>query len=309
MAVVTEYNKEGNPIIESFGSIASAAPKNRIAIGITIEAPNLPPVFATDSYGVSTLLDISRVENTAVLITVTATDPAPESKSTIWDLQLPSALNTVLSIASVDSVSGLISGTLPSFIDGDNNQYTVVVEASDGDGNAATEDFIITVEQANQPPTVLHLISFSQVEGSDFSVQVYATDLDDDALIYSLGFGPEGFTPAPAFETDSDGVSSTGLMTGTLPSYEEGGTNQFTIIVEVSDGTVTTTQSFIIIVLPDADLDGVQDDDDFCPETGEVLTITIDANGCSPSQLDSDSDGVQDIEDLCANTNLATDYY
>lgn len=51
---------------------------------------------------------------------------------------------------------------------------------------------------------------------------------------------------------------------------------------------------------PDADGDGISDVLDQCPGTpsGE----SVDANGCSASQLDSDGDGVNDALDQCPNT-------
>ncbi len=53
-------------------------------------------------------------------------------------------------------------------------------------------------------------------------------------------------------------------------------------------------------VLADSDNDGVADGSDLCPNTpgGE----TVDAEGCSESQLDDDGDGVTNDVDLCPNT-------
>ncbi len=50
----------------------------------------------------------------------------------------------------------------------------------------------------------------------------------------------------------------------------------------------------------DDDNDGVVNSEDSCPNTptGE----TVDANGCSSSQLDDDNDGVPNSEDICPNT-------
>ncbi|MDN3641842.1 thrombospondin type 3 repeat-containing protein [Lutimonas halocynthiae] len=50
----------------------------------------------------------------------------------------------------------------------------------------------------------------------------------------------------------------------------------------------------------DTDNDGVNDDNDICPDTpaGE----TVNSNGCSDSQLDDDNDGVMNNVDQCANT-------
>ena len=58
--------------------------------------------------------------------------------------------------------------------------------------------------------------------------------------------------------------------------------------------------NFFNDVLEDTDGDGVTDDIDQCPDTptGE----TVDAYGCSDSQVDSDEDGVTDDKDQCPDT-------
>ncbi len=50
----------------------------------------------------------------------------------------------------------------------------------------------------------------------------------------------------------------------------------------------------------DADGDGVSDPLDLCP--GTPAGETVDADGCSASQLDADGDGVSDAADLCPGT-------
>ena len=63
-----------------------------------------------------------------------------------------------------------------------------------------------------------------------------------------------------------------------------------------------SAQTVIATFEADSDGDGVIDPDDKCPNTppGE----TVDADGCSLSQLDSDGDGVSDSLDSCPNTPL-----
>ncbi len=53
-------------------------------------------------------------------------------------------------------------------------------------------------------------------------------------------------------------------------------------------------------VIFDEDLDGVEDIDDFCPNT--PLDEFVDFDGCSCSQLDDDGDGIDDCFDLCPGT-------
>ena len=50
----------------------------------------------------------------------------------------------------------------------------------------------------------------------------------------------------------------------------------------------------------DLDGDGIYDDIDSCPDT--PLGSTVDATGCSNSQLDDDDDGVSNADDICPST-------
>ncbi len=51
---------------------------------------------------------------------------------------------------------------------------------------------------------------------------------------------------------------------------------------------------------PDSDGDGINDDEDLCPNTPNGESVNVD--GCSDSQLDDDEDGVTNDLDLCNNT-------
>lgn len=50
----------------------------------------------------------------------------------------------------------------------------------------------------------------------------------------------------------------------------------------------------------DKDLDGVNNDNDLCPDTAQGVEVS--AAGCEPSTEDTDDDGVTDDLDRCANT-------
>jgi len=72
-------------------------------------------------------------------------------------------------------------------------------------------------------------------------------------------------------------------------SSTEGCTETFELIVNADPNTA------------DDDNDGVVNSEDNCPNTpnGE----SVDANGCSQSQLDDDNDGVSNADDICPNTS------
>ncbi|APZ93100.1 putative Ig domain-containing protein [Fuerstiella marisgermanici] len=115
--------------------------------------------------------------------------------------------------------------------------YDVTVEVSDGTATV-TEAFTVTVGEVNVAPVITPIDDVTIDELSDFSYQVVASDADLPAntLTYSLATGaPTGMN-----------ISDTGLITWT-PTEAQGPDN-FDITVEVSDGTVTSTEPFRITV-------------------------------------------------------------
>lgn len=72
---------------------------------------------------------------------------------------------------------------------------------------------------------------------------------------------------------------------------------------ESGHGYLDAVEAYFLLGDPgptDADGDGVSDALDQCP--GTPAGESVDANGCSASQLDGDGDGVSDALDLCPNT-------
>ena len=67
----------------------------------------------------------------------------------------------------------------------------------------------------------------------------------------------------------------------------------------------SNTRIIAEFALVDADLDGVGDDLDECPNT--PVGLTVDATGCAASEADSDGDGVTNDLDLCADTPANAD--
>ena len=63
----------------------------------------------------------------------------------------------------------------------------------------------------------------------------------------------------------------------------------------------------------DSDNDGVNDDDDLCPETPVSTEVYVD--GCSEEQrspgstTDADQDGIMDADDLCQQTPVGESVY
>ncbi len=88
--------------------------------------------------------------------------------------------------------------------------------------------------EINNPPVITHIPDATVTVGETFTYPVEAADPDEDALIYSLTTNPS---------TDMTINDTTGLISWTptaVGSYE--------VTVEVSDGELTDTQSFTIIL-------------------------------------------------------------
>ena len=91
---------------------------------------------------------------------------------------------------------------------------------------------------------------------------------------------------------------------GTLDLGDPGADNDY------GAGLIDVVEAFFLLGAEpppppsDTDQDGVPDASDFCP--GTPVGESVDADGCSASQLDSDGDGVSDALDLCPGTPPGT---
>ena len=125
----------------------------------------------------------------------------------------------------------------------------------------------------------------------------YNLDSCGDDSVYALVFDDQ----VPGVSTD---FSQNGYFTisGTPTSL---GTYNYSVSVSgifVSGTTSQTTivSGTIIVIQPDSDSDGINDDIDSCPDTPSGQSVN--SSGCSTSQIDSDSDGVYDNIDICNET-------
>lgn len=113
--------------------------------------------------------------------------------------------------------------------------YSVVIQGSDSDG-IDSSTLMLTVK--NSPPSLVSIPNQALDEGSSYVYQAAASDADGDTLTYSLG------SSSPSWLSIN---SSTGLITGTLPSVSSD--TNYTVDVIVSDGaTPSVTQSYILTV-------------------------------------------------------------
>ncbi|TRX76530.1 Ig-like domain-containing protein [Pseudomonas mangiferae] len=132
---------------------------------------------------------------------------------------------------SIDPATGLISGTLANNAStqglNGSGAYTVVVAASDGNGGRV--ELLFTLNVSNPAPTTANS-SFSTAEDTPYSGQLNASDVDGDALTFSV-------TQAPTH--GSLVLNADGSFTYT-PTADYNGPDSFTYQVRDADGGLAT---------------------------------------------------------------------
>ena len=184
---------------------------------------NASPVWQTNSGSLGTF-------NELVSVSVSAT--ATDSDSTItYSLANGSSLPSGVTL---NSSSGLISGTLPAI--SSDTTYNFTINASDGT-NIIPRAFSITSQNlVNWSTPAGSLGTFTEL--NSISVTVSATTPDSQTVTYSLAQGsslPSGISLN----------SSTGVISGTLPNITENTTYTFTINA-TNNATVNPRQFSIL---------------------------------------------------------------
>ena len=134
-----------------------------------------------------------------------------------------------------------------------------------------TDPFTWTVTNTNQAPVFsTDLLDQSDAEGDVVSLDADATDADLDGLTYSATGLPAGVSINP----------STGVISGTLSATSSGTHN---VVVTVSDGTLTDTDSFSWTVTEPVVNQAPVFSTDFGNRTdAEGAVISLDANATDP---------------------------
>ncbi len=181
----------------------------------TVVNANQAPVFSTD------LSDQSDAEGDIVSLDANASD-ADLDTLTYSATGLPDGV-------SIDSGTGVISGTLSTTSSGTHNVTVTVSDAIDTDADT----FTWTVANANQPPVFsTDIVDQFDDEGDVVSLDANASDADLDTLTYSATGLPGGVSIDPG----------TGVISGTLSTSSSG---VHAITITVSDGTDTDTDTFL----------------------------------------------------------------
>jgi RHS repeat-associated protein len=135
---------------------------------------------------------------------------------------------------AIDGATGLVSWPNPQ-----GSSATVTLQANDGHGGLATQSFTISVSATvpDRPPLFTSTPGLVADAGQPYTYQAAASDSDSgQTLTFSRVAGPSGLT-----------VSSAGLVS--WPSPQVGTTGSATVSLQVSDGTLTTVQTYTLVVL------------------------------------------------------------
>jgi hypothetical protein len=164
--------------------------------------------------------DQTNTEGDVVALPLSASENNADAVYTWSATGLPSGL-------AINPNTGVIAGTIAAG-DANDSPYAVTVTAGDGT-NTATDNFnwYVTHIQLTTPDTQY------SAEGSAASLQVQASDPDNDTLTYSATGLPPGLSIN----------ATTGLISGTIASTA-GGETPYTPAVTVSDSTHSTSASF-----------------------------------------------------------------
>ena len=150
----------------------------------------------------------------------------------------------------IDSATGVVSVADGSKIDYEsspNHQYSITVQASDGSLTASQSFTIAVTNVAPSTPTESNENNKTVAEGAAVGTLVgitaSSTDPNGPAVSYSITSDSSG----GGFKIDSaTGVVS--VADGSKIDYESATNHQYTITVQASDGSLTTSQSFTIAV-------------------------------------------------------------
>jgi PHD/YefM family antitoxin component YafN of YafNO toxin-antitoxin module len=209
-------------------------------------------------------------ENTNFVATVSAVDIDGDPISYAIADGADAALFTI------DATTGLLSFiSAPDFEAageaGSDNIYDVVVSATDG-SFLATSAITVTIDNANEAPLLTSASQFAFNENSSSVGSVAASDIDGNAISYSIIGGADAFL----FTIDP----TTGAISVAIaPDYEApgdaNGDNFYDVIVAVSDGSFVDTETLSI---------GVSD-------INEAVSITSNGAGASAAINVSENTG------------------
>ena len=234
-------------------------------VTITVTNVNEAPTITTNSSNPT--YAISQREGRTSVVTFAGTDPDAGSSLT-WSISGTDAGDfTINSSTGVFAFAAVPNFSTPADSD-TNNIYTVVVTLSDG-SLTDTQTVTVTITNVNEAPVIttngsVAAFSTTQLENQREVVTYAGTDPDPGTTLTWSISGVD----AAAFSINS----STGALSFiTAPDYDapidDGANNTYTVIVTLSDGSLTDTQVLEITIAKFEDLSGYFDGNTYLSTT------------------------------------------
>jgi VCBS repeat-containing protein len=257
-ATVTDGNVSYMPAASFNGSdsftvvVNDGTDSDTITVNVTVTAENDAPVIDSTPVTVAT-------EDEAYSYTVAATDVD-------GDILAYSLVESPQGM-SINPTTGVITWTPANGV----VEESVTVEVTDTQ-LTATQTFTITVTAVNDAPEITSTALTGALEDTLYTYDVNATDIDGDSLSYSLTVSPDGMVIA----------ESTGVITWTPAN----GVTSEPVVVAVTDGQLTVTQSFTITVGASNDAPEITDVAPTLTTLEDTLgSVTLNANDIDGDQL------------------------
>ena len=226
---VTDDDQVGDHTVQITASDGSLEVTDTFTL--TITNVNEAPTVA------SSIDDVSYAENASISLDVSShfNDVDTGTTLTFTAVGLPTGLTM--------NTAGVISGSVTD--DDQVGDHTVQITASDG-SLRVSDTFTLTITNVNDAPVIS--TSSQNFNVNENQTTVFTVSASDDDTGSTLTYSLEG-VDASLFNI----VSTTGVITfKTAPDYENAGDsntdNIYNIIVRVSDGTLSDTQSFTVRV-------------------------------------------------------------
>ena len=273
-------------------------------ISITVSNANEAPVISSNEGGATVAL--STLENQTVVTTVQATDVDGDA------LTYSIVGGADQGKFSINSTSGSLTfNSAPDYENptdqGANNTFEVMVRASDGSLHDE-QTISITVSNANEAPVISSneggaTVALSTLENQTVVTTVQATDVDGDALTYSIVGGAD----QGKFSINS---TSGSLTFNSAPDYEnptdQGANNTFEVMVQVNDGSLSSYLTITVAIsniFEDIDGDGNEDHLD-SDDDGDGLSDDKEREiGTDPRNADTDGEGLPDRNETLIGTD------
>ena len=228
-------------MVASDGSLSDSQ-----ALSVTVDNVNEAPVITSNGGGDTAAITI--IENTSTVATLASSDPDGTARTYSISGGNDAAKFTINAATGALSFIAAPNYEAPTDSNGD-NVYQVVVVASDG-SLSDSQALSVTVGNVNEAPVISSngggdTASITINENSSAVTTLASSDPEGTARTYSIGGG----TDAAKFTVNA----TTGALSFvSAPNFEvptdSNGDNVYNVIVTVSDGSLTDSQTIAVTI-------------------------------------------------------------